>query len=394
MRSVLKSILVFSFVTLSFYTKVSSQTSTLKVAVFAPVYLDSAFDGNNYKLGNNSLPKTILPGLDFYNGVSMAIDSLQSSGINAEVLFYDLKSNTAPLASVLQSEEMSSVSLIIASVNNNNDAKLLAGFASMKRVPLISSTFPNNGSISNNEYFIAINPALRTHCEEIYRFLQRNYSTGNILFFTRKGAVENWIQSTFSEIAKATPSVPLKIKTVELSDTFSIKQLATYLDSTKKNVLVCGSLNETFGVKMIKALSNISSTYTATIIGMPNWDGLKELDKPGCKGVDIIYSSPYNFNRQDKNVISITNKYKSVFNGRPSDMFFKGYESMFHFTHLLTEHSNTSIIYFLSEKKFKLFNDFDIRPTLNKTNKQRIDFFENRKLYFIKKNDGQIKTVF
>ena len=41
----------------------------LKIAVFAPVYLDSAFDNGNYKLGNASLPRQMLPGLDFYNGV-------------------------------------------------------------------------------------------------------------------------------------------------------------------------------------------------------------------------------------------------------------------------------------------------------------------------------------
>ena len=32
----------------------------LKVAVFAPVYLDSSFEGMNYKLGGANLPKSVL----------------------------------------------------------------------------------------------------------------------------------------------------------------------------------------------------------------------------------------------------------------------------------------------------------------------------------------------
>ncbi|HEX6915966.1 MAG TPA: hypothetical protein VF145_12035, partial [Chitinophagaceae bacterium] len=45
---------------------------TVKVAVLIPLYLDSAFHGTTYKLGNSNIPKYILPGLDFYNGVMMA----------------------------------------------------------------------------------------------------------------------------------------------------------------------------------------------------------------------------------------------------------------------------------------------------------------------------------
>jgi len=54
--------------------------------VFAPIYIDSAFDDANYKLGTG-IAKNILPGLDFYNGAMMAIDSLNAEGVHAEVFF-------------------------------------------------------------------------------------------------------------------------------------------------------------------------------------------------------------------------------------------------------------------------------------------------------------------
>ena len=164
------------------------------------------------------------------------------------------------------------------------------------------------------------------------------------------------------------------------------------MDSTRKNILICGSLNENFSIRLVKSLSLAAGTYTATVMGMPNWDALKDLDKPDCKGVDIIYTTPYNFNRNDKTIIAITSKYKNLLNGRPGDMVFKGYESMYHFTKLLQEHGK-EMNYYLSEKKFKLFNDFDIRPVINKANRLQTDYQENRKLYFIKKNSGQIKSI-
>jgi hypothetical protein len=48
----------------------------------APLYIDSAFDNNVYKLSNTNMPKIILQGLDFYNGVMMAVDSLKKEGQN------------------------------------------------------------------------------------------------------------------------------------------------------------------------------------------------------------------------------------------------------------------------------------------------------------------------
>jgi hypothetical protein len=32
--------------------------------------------GDNFKVTGHTLPKNVLPGLDFYNGVMMAVDSL------------------------------------------------------------------------------------------------------------------------------------------------------------------------------------------------------------------------------------------------------------------------------------------------------------------------------
>jgi len=382
---------IFLFVCFVFSTPVlfaQTETKHYKIAVFAPIYLDSAFDGDTYKAGINNLPKSVLPGLDFYNGVMMAVDSLQQEGINADIFVYDTK--TANISSLIQKNELNDVSLIIASFTNSKEIKPLADLALLKKIPLISSTFPNDGGINNNPYFVIINSTLRTHCEELYKHLQKYYATGNIVMFRKKGPVEDMIQSVFNESAKTTASIPLKIKTVELSDTFNTRNVLLALDSTKKNIVICGTINEAFGLRLVRALSS-SPGFLSVAIGMPTWDGIKDLDKPDCKGIDIVYTSPYNFPKTDKLVNLFISNYKTKYAGRPSDMAFKGFESMYHFTKLLLAHDQNSIN-FLSEKSNKLFNDFDIRAVKNKS-ANNTNYLENRKLYFIKKADGTIKSI-
>ncbi len=62
---------------------------------------------------------------------------------------------------------------------------------------------------------------------------------------------------------------------------------------------------------------------------------------------------------------------------------------MFHFSKLLVKNGIT-LISTLSDKDFKLFNDFDIQPVKTTST---TDYLENKKIYFIRKVDGQIKSI-
>src|SRR5918911_1150193 len=56
---------------------VAVASSVPKIAIFAPLYLDSAFDASHeYRYGKNVFPKFINSGLEFYEGVQLALDSL------------------------------------------------------------------------------------------------------------------------------------------------------------------------------------------------------------------------------------------------------------------------------------------------------------------------------
>ena len=65
---------------------------------------------------------------------------------------------------------------------------------------------------------------------------------------------------------------------------------------------------------------------------------------------------------------------------------------MYHFGKLLLKYQN-NLINHLSDKEFKLFNEYDFQPVkLNSTN-HLPDYLENKKLYFIRKVDTQIKSI-
>jgi len=373
------------------FSQADSTTRRFQVAVFTPLYLDSAFDANQTYRHDKYFPKYINPGLEFYEGVQLALDSLQKEKAQLDVYVYDLKSITKSLSSVLNSDSFNNMDLIIGNVNNM-EMILLANTAAQKKIPFINVNFPNDGGITNNPYFVILNSTLKTHCEGIYRFLQKQFPLDEIIMFRKKGPQEDRLQSYFTEFTKTTASVPLKIKYISLEDRFDSTLLALYLNKNRETICVAGSLDLNFANDLSQKLASISDEYNLKLIGMPNWDGLPGLNKPGMKTLEVIYTTPFNLSNSNSLALSIQDHFKDKFYSRPSDMVYRGYETMFRFGKLLLQYGpafNTG----LTEKKFNVFTEFDIQPVYTNRQNMTLDYFENKKLYFVRKLNGTIAGI-
>lgn len=382
-------ILVFAFHMSNAQTEIRKH----KVAIFAPLYLDSAFGYNDeYRYAKNVFPKYINPGLEFYEGAQLAIDSLNKEGAPLEIFIYDTRSSKQSIAQQLNKAESDSVELIIAH-SSSQEIKIFADAGLKRNIPVINVNLPNDGGTSANPFFVVLNSTLKTQCEGIYKHIQKYYSLNPIVVFRKKGQLEDRLKMYFDDFSKSTVAVPLKMKYVELTDSFTITQLRAHLDTTNQTLCIAGSLDENFGRRLVKQLSLLKKQkYQATVMGMPTWDNIKDFNKSEYKGVEIIYSTPFYHSKVDKISQGITNYFNTVMFARPSDMVFRGYEVTWKYAKLLMQYGK-DISSNLGNKQYKVFTDYDIQPNINKQS-MTLDYFENKKLYFLKWQDGVLKGVF
>lgn len=369
----------------------NGDTSKLKIALFAPLYLDSAFDyASTYRYGKN-FPKFLNPGLEFYEGAQLALDSLKKEGVPLEVFVFDSRAANTTISQQLSSPALENVGLIIAHTTAS-EIRIFAEVALKLKVPFINANLPNDGAINANPYFVLLNPTLRTQCEGIYKFVQKYYATKSIVVFRKKGQMEDMIKNYFNDYSKLTSSVPLKLKYVDLNFNFNPDELKSHLDSNRQTVCMAGSLDEIFGRTLAWHLASLNKTYPVIIIGMPTWDNIKDFNKPEYKALEIIYSTPFYNAKTDKVSYSITNDFNSKMFARPSDMVFRGYEVTMRFARLLAQYKK-DIASNLGTRQNKVFTEFDIQPVFLNRQNMTLDYFENKKLYFIKFMDGEIKSV-
>ncbi len=385
-----KKIFLCLFLIISFHTLKAGDTANqpLRIAVLVPLNLDSAFNGYQYNLSNSRIPQYFLSGLDFYSGVMMAIDSLQKENANIEVWIYDTHKENQTMQQLTDAMQPMNFSLILASISNSAEQKTISDFSAKNSIPVISATFPNDAYLNNNPFFVMVNPTWQTHINALHDYLLRNYRGKKIILFTRKGLLEDRITDELNA------DHLLSFSTIILDDDFKDEDVMKHLDSTSQNIVLCGSLYENFGKALIKTLNDNGAAYSTVLIGMPTWNGMSGTTGNDAAKIQIVITTPYNYLPGNNNSLdSLADKYKASFYSRPSDMVFKGYETMYHFTKLMLLHPD-NFINNVSDTSYKIANDYNFKPVRLSPTSFVPDFLENKKIYFIKIIAGKIQSIY
>lgn len=360
-------------------------THRYRVAVFTPLFLDSSFDASNEYSFGETFPKFLNSGLEFYEGIEMAVDSLQQSGINLDVFVFDSRSSGSRVNEVLQENKLDGMDLIIGHVNSS-EARTLATVALKNQVPFININYPNDAGVTNNPFYVILNSTLPTHIKALYKHLQRNYSLSNIVYIKRKNSSDERLLQYFKETEKSTRGVPLKINYVTTENYLKPGELSKYLDSNLNNTIIGGSLDIKFGQNLLEVLTSEYASYPVDLFGMPTWENLQttglEMEK-----TNLYYGTPFYINDTTGTGLEVKEQFREKYYSRPSDMVYRGFETLFHFAKLLQAHGS-NFASSIGETKFQVFTGFDIQPVLNPKT-MTLDYFENQKIAFVKKSTGQ-----
>ena len=371
-----------------------SNRLTYRVAILAPLYLDSVFNTTGTFKYKQGMPRFMMPGLDFVNGARIALDSMVLSDGKVEAVIYDTRSYHHPLNQLIQRHTLDSFQLLIGAVKDN-EYKTLAEFALNKQIPFVSAIYPNDGGVTRNPFVILMNSTLRAHCEAIYSFILQNHGTDKIFLCRQNGIQEDRVAGYFKQINEQDGKPLLPIQTIRFDSLPNTELLRKKLDSNRNTILIGGSLDEKFATALAQSSADlVQQRYPIKLMGMPNWDGFKSLtEKEELKNFPVYYTSPYYNAKTDSFSRMLTNHYQQRMNGKPTDMAFRGFETVYLFTQLLTLFPDEFMSH-LNDKSVRVFNDYNFKPVSNGTGPSVMpDYFENKHLYFLQILNGTISKA-
>ena len=360
---------------------------TYRIAVFAPLYLDSAFNKSTQARYGNTLPKFIIPAVEFMQGARIAFDTIPVGDRQVQAFMYDTRSTLQPVSWLIRYHQLDSMDLIIGSVKDP-DYHELADFALEHNIPFVSATYPNDGGVLANPDLIIVNPTLRTNCEGIFSYILQKHGTDKIYLVERKG--EDRIENYFRNINYADGKPLLTIHPILVDSTISTYSLMNRIDTARSCVIIGATLDEDFAKNLADACYPIQKKHPLVLIGMPNWDGFRSLyQKNAYKDFPIRFTTPH-FDGSGGPCDSILVKqYFKLYRARPSDMAFKGFEVAWYFTNLLLAHP-TDFMQHLNDTTFEAFHEFNFRPVYVGQQNSTPDYFENKHLFVMEILNGDI----
>lgn len=359
---------------------------TYRIAVFSPMYLDSVFS-NNELISSNTIPKFIMPSVEFVQGARIALDTLALNGKKAEAFIYDSKSFTRPISWLVKNKMLDSIDLIIGSVKEP-DYQELANFAAQKSIPFVSATYPNDGGVTQNPFLIILNSTLKAHCQGMLSYLVQKHGTDKIYLVKKKGddRIDNYLREANMQDGKPL----LNIKTITLDSSISSYGLSRRIDTTQSSVIIGASLNETFAKKLADACYPIQKNHPLVLIGMPNWDGFKSLiKKDAYPDFPILYTTPHYDSKNNSFDSLLVQKYFQLYRSKPSDMAYKGFETTYFFTNILLN-NDAGFMSHINDNKYTVFHDYNFVPVYTSKQNNSPDYFENTHLFIMQILNGEI----
>jgi ABC-type branched-subunit amino acid transport system substrate-binding protein len=362
--------------------KAQEKSKIIRAGLFTAFYLDSAFDTSGEYRQSLAFPRQAIANLEFYEGAVMAIDSLNQTGKSAILEVYDISSTQGNIEQLLKRGKFDSLDIMFVH-GGPPEYTALASISKSKNIPLVSASYPNDGGIRGSPMVYIANPKINSHLQIIVNQMISRWEEANIIWFNRSDPGDDRLEDIFRELIKQS-SIAQRPQYIKLGKTFSTEEISKAIDSTKINVLLAGSLDNTFAVNFAKAISTYEKKGIIQVIGMPNWDGLKELQSTSYAGIPIYYTSGMSPATDNKWAIDFDKKMKEETGINSSTSALKGFELTFYFLNILSKYGTIKIDN-PADKPFKVFNDLDFRAIKWTKETQVPDYFENKRIYFIRR---------
>lgn len=210
--------------------------------------------------------------IEYYEGMLLAVDSLQKQGLSLDLSVYDTGEGTSRIREILTGETLPNADLIIGAVQNDQ-IKMIADFAQEHRIKyVIPFTSKNDDVLSNNFVFQVNTPHSYLYSKAAERG-RKLFANDNIVFVNIHDKEEKkpFIKALQNELKDH--QVPFK--EIEYNgETFAQDLDSLYMADQMRNIIIptSSSLEALQKVKTpLRMLAETQTDYTISLFGYPEW---------------------------------------------------------------------------------------------------------------------------
>lgn len=362
------------------------------------------------------IPSKSIKSVEFYEGLSMALDSLKAEGVSLFVNVYDTQRDSATVVSIFNKREFQEADLIIGTLNSKI-TKLVADYAKANQKPLIVPFNSRDDLTMDNPYYIQVNPSFEVHSQLIVEQMHRLESDKELF---RTALEHNYfalglqqdslrIEAIQESYASYKNEKEARIQQMILKDaTIDIEMIQSKFDKNKLNVIIIPSYqNEGFVYNALREIQKLvdkvepKKGYQIVLIGMDRWRYYTRINFEYFESMNLHLSSPFYIDLDSELIQQFKSDYKTVYGIGTREFGIIGFDLMLYFGRMLHKYGNNFQAHLWKDKasykhtRFEIEPDFIQRPALDANNADAeaaiLRNYENKYLHFLKFKNYQLQ---
>lgn len=306
----------------------------IHVGLFLPLSLSRINDIDVWKVaqGDEKIPDETKTGIEFYEGMKMAFDSLRKQGFKGFLHVYDTNLDSAGFAKLMKKSELKEMDLLIGPLYGKRFETVLK-FAKENNIHIVSPTIQGNNMLMGNMNVSKVTPSYVTQTEELAKYVASNYAGQNIIVFNSASTKDKPYLNTFKKTANSL----LQKSNSDTVKEVTFSTLKNFIVKAKPNIVVIPSTNQPFVIEAVNKLflSQHENKDSIIVFGMSNFQDMEGLDFGYLNSLHATVTS-YSFvdytNPQTKKfILNYRNEYKT----EPTQYVFSGFDvGIFYFSAL------------------------------------------------------------
>ncbi|MCW0482162.1 LysM peptidoglycan-binding domain-containing protein [Gaoshiqia sediminis] len=286
--------------------------------------------------------------LHFYEGVLLAVDSLQRAGMHVQLNVFDTNQSAAVIDSLIRLDIFRELDLIIGPVYPEQQ-KQVADFAFKNRIPMVSPLSAAGTFEQNNPYYFKVNPTKEYLIRKTADYIAEEYYDKNLIVL-KMGEYKHLPEAElvslcreklfFSDFNNHSNRVLFHEYNFQEEGTWGLSRI---LSNDQENVFIIPSETEAQLSVAITNLNGIAEKYPVTLVGQSNFQRYKSIQTEYFHHTNLNFLSPYFVDYQSPVVNHFVSRFRRNFAAEPNQFSFQGYDVAFYFMSALFNYGENFI---------------------------------------------------
>ncbi len=321
--------------------KRSGKKQVYTVALFLPFKLnvnDSIMENTPPGEEQKLHPSTRIA-LEFYNGIRLALDSLQKVGLSVDLHVFESRRDSTYMNQLFASGELEKADLFIGPLYSSN-LKIAANFAKRHGIHTVCPVPQSNRILLGNPNISKVDPSRVTMAQQLARRIARKHSIHNVVLMDSKSIRDQKINDVFREsfnkyVQLQDDQYRDSLRTATMEE-FTIKDLMSKLAEDTLNILVVPSQDKVFASDLLTRLNNMKEERDIIIYGLEDWLGYESIDIAYKHQFRLHVATDHHIDHDAPETMNMIRRYRKVHATDPDRYAFLGYDiGLYYFTGLL-----------------------------------------------------------